>query len=335
MSDSFIVPNAEYWPQPDNVDRAFVPFDLQSSSSHIPDQYLQSVLPIPCHSHNDYWRRRPLWSALATGCTSVEADITLIDSELYVGHSSGELSENRTLSKMYIQPLVDLLEHRSKSMIAKPSPHGMPGVFLQDSGQTLVILIDLKGHGRTVWPVLKKALEPLRKRQWLTYWDGKTRVNGPITVVGTGNTPFEEVISSSTHRDIFFDAPLNALYESDQSTSDRYYSYPFSNITDERWTKYDISNSYYASSSMNRALGPLWGFGFSKQQLETMRTQIKDAKALGLVPRYWGTPRWPRGLRNFVWGVLVREGTGILNVDDLRAARKGEWGAWGQPNGPV
>ncbi|KAI1033249.1 hypothetical protein LB503_008458, partial [Fusarium chuoi] len=33
------------------------------------------VSPVMCHSHNDYWRPHPLFSALSVGCASVEADV--------------------------------------------------------------------------------------------------------------------------------------------------------------------------------------------------------------------------------------------------------------------
>ena len=32
----------------------------------------RNVVPLKCHSHNDYWRRVPLYQALHAGCTSVE-----------------------------------------------------------------------------------------------------------------------------------------------------------------------------------------------------------------------------------------------------------------------
>jgi hypothetical protein len=34
-------------------------------------------VPVGCHSHNDYWRRVPLYSALQAGCIGVEADVWL------------------------------------------------------------------------------------------------------------------------------------------------------------------------------------------------------------------------------------------------------------------
>ncbi|NVJ48512.1 MAG: hypothetical protein HWE07_15355, partial [Cytophagia bacterium] len=43
--------------------------------------------PLPrAHAHNDYEHERPLFDALENGFTSVEADVYLIDGELYVYH---------------------------------------------------------------------------------------------------------------------------------------------------------------------------------------------------------------------------------------------------------
>lgn len=335
---SLVVPNTDYLPIPDSMDRAFDPFDPSISSSNYPDDYFRSILPIPCHSHNDYWRRRPLFSALCTGCISVEADVWFLDQELYVGHSGSELDENRTLSKMYIDPLVDLLEERNKptglaAVFPSETRSHLHGVFFQDPEQTLTLLIDFKTDGHQLWPAVQEALEPLRSRDWLTYWDGLSRVSRPITVVGTGNTPFDMVVANSTYRDIFFDAPLEALSTpEDEVTEDTLEVRDASSVTRATYNyKYNPSNSYYASSSMTRAIGPLWHYVFSESQVDLMGKQIEQARERGLVPRYWGTPRWPRGLRNSVWEMLIKENVGILNVDDLRAARRGSWGRWSQP----
>jgi hypothetical protein len=77
-----------------------------------PTDATRDVLPIPCHSHNDYWRRVPLFDAIHWGCTGVEADVWLFNDqdELLVGHSSSSLSPTRTLRSLYVDPLVDLLD---------------------------------------------------------------------------------------------------------------------------------------------------------------------------------------------------------------------------------
>jgi hypothetical protein len=53
-----------------------------------PTDATRDVIPIPCHSHNDYWRRVPLFDAIHWGCTGVEADVWLFDDELFVGYVS-------------------------------------------------------------------------------------------------------------------------------------------------------------------------------------------------------------------------------------------------------
>ncbi|KAH8878743.1 hypothetical protein GQ53DRAFT_857600 [Thozetella sp. PMI_491] len=299
------------------MDRAFAPLGSQISSVNYPRTYLETVLPIPCHSHNDYWRKRPLWSALATGCISVEADVWLVDGEIYVGHSRLELREDRTLAEMYINPLIDILGQRNQSvgmatvLERDPRPFSL-GIFPQDPQQSLVLLVDFKTEGRALWAAVEKALQPLREREWLTVWDGQSRVEGPVTVVASGNAPFDVIVSNTEYRDIFYDAPLEALEASEDKTKNTF--------------KYNQSNSYYASAGMLQSFGPVIMNTLRNSQIELVRGQIKQARLRGLVPRYWGTPRWPRRLRDSIWKILFKEGTGVLNVDDLRAVRKDTWG---------
>ena len=48
----------------------------------------QPSIPLPAHSHNDYERTRPLFSALQLRFASVEADVHLVNGELRIGHDS-------------------------------------------------------------------------------------------------------------------------------------------------------------------------------------------------------------------------------------------------------
>ena len=88
------------------------PGHLGDGLSKYPTDATQDVLPVPCHSHNDYWRRVPLFQAIHAGCTSVEADVWLFDDEeeLFVGHNTASLTPNRTFTKLYVDPLVELLD---------------------------------------------------------------------------------------------------------------------------------------------------------------------------------------------------------------------------------
>ena len=52
----------------------------------------------------------PLFSGLAVGAISTEADVWLYNDTLFVGHDTSSLTENRTLASLYIDPLVRILE---------------------------------------------------------------------------------------------------------------------------------------------------------------------------------------------------------------------------------
>lgn len=160
-----------------------------------------------------------------------------------------------------------------------------------------------------------------------------------MTVVGTGNTPFDLVVHNTTYRDMFFDAPLDELWEPapDDDTPDSdavIVSEAFKPSTGQGQTgtenitstmAFNTSTSYYASVSFGASIGRPWFGKLSPKQLELIRGQIRGAKRRGLKSRYWDTPSWPTSLRNHIWQVLLDEGSDILSVDDLRAASALDW----------
>jgi hypothetical protein len=290
------------------VDRYGDPAKTSTGLLHWPTDFSQDIQPLACHSHNDYWRKVPLYSALQAGCIGVEADVWLVEDDLYVGHSTSSLTSNRTFKNLYINPLLDILAKQNPTTKFHPHHTSPPnGVFDTDPTQTLILLIDFKTDGPLLWPHVVSQLDPVRQANLLTYYNGTTLTSRPITAVATGNAPFDLLISNSSHRDIFYDAPLDRINPQ---------------------SPYNATNSYYASTSFSSALGTIWSEP-SSSQLATMRAQIAAAHAQGLKARYWETPAWPRGLRNHLWNVLVEAGVDVLNVDDLQAATQGTWGKWG------
>ncbi|RDK39809.1 hypothetical protein M752DRAFT_320685 [Aspergillus phoenicis ATCC 13157] len=346
---------------PDEFDRAIERWrhnDQRSPSAdilHWPTDISRDIVPVACHSHNDYWRPVPLFSALQAGCTGVEADVWLVDNELYVGHTMSALTPQRTLRNLYINPLLRILEQQNPITDLHPQRDSPPqGVFDMDPSQTLILLIDFKTDGQETWNYVHAQLAPLRERGYLSFFNGTDIIPGPITVVGTGNTPFNLVTANTTHRDIFFDAPLNKLVD-DNITSEDYddddddVSLPnapggvqdtgiatratknvgqgLSGISDAEIgpDTFDWTNSYYASVSFKKSIGMPWSFRLSQRQVDQIRAQIRAAHRRGLKVRYWGVPAWPRSLRNHLWSLLVREGVDYLNVDDLRSATRQDW----------
>lgn len=266
------------------------------------DDFSRDIVPKNCHSHNDYWRAVPLYAALAVGCTSIEADIWLTeDDELLVSHSWESTTKDRTIKSLYLDPLANILEQRNAT--TADSQDKKTGIFDMDPTTTTVLLIDFKSDGAATWPVLLSQLAPLREKNWLTYYDGETLHQGPLTIVGTGNTPFNLIQAAATDRYIFFDAPLLSVSND-----------------------YNTTNSYYASSALSSAVGKVWFATMSSGQIERVKEQVEAADAKGLKSRYWGTPSWPIGRRDEAWKVLMGAGVGVLNVDDLVSATMWNWG---------
>lgn len=255
-----------------------------------------SILPQKAiHSHNDYWRDIPFYTALSVGCISVEADVWLYNDTLYVGHEESALTAARTFDSLYVQPILDTLrrENPSSPFVTSPTRNG---VYDTDAGQTLYLFVDVKTEGEATWPAVVAALQPLRDAAYLTTWDGTAITQGPVTVIGTGNTPLDQV-QPVQQRDYFFDANL-ALLSSSQST-----------ITAEV--------SPIASTQFSKYFGTINGTTFNDTQLAILSEHLAAARSKGIMPRYWDTPAWPISTRNAVWTTLIEAGVGLLNADDL------------------
>ena len=270
----------------------------------------------------------PLYSAIEAGCISVEADVWLVDGELYVGHSRASLTNERTFASLYINPLLDVISHQNPTTSFHPDGNtSLDGVFDTTPEQSLVLLIDFKTDGPELWSHVLSALEPLRARNYLSRHDGDQMIQGPLTVVGTGNTPFELVASkvSNPYLDVFFDAPLDQMWGSKEvrPALANFSSQSMSPLTDQ--DRYNATNSYYASASFADTVGYPWQGQLTNQQLSLIRGQLAGAHKRGLRARYWELPFWPIGLRNHIWDVLIKEGIDLLNVDDLAAATQQKW----------
>lgn len=228
----------------------------------------------------------------------MEADVFLVNGTLYVGHEQSALTRTRTFDALYIQPILSVLQRENP---ASPFVSGATdnGVFDTASSQTLYLFVDLKTDGATTWPVVVRALEPLRQAGYLTRYNGTAVTSGAVTVIGTGNTPLNQV-QGVNNRDYFFDANL-ALLSTTQA-----------NITREV--------SPIASTQFSRYIGAINGTTFNSTQLQTLQTQLQIARQKGIGGRYWDTPAFPISKRNAVWTELERAGAALLNADDLLAA---------------
>lgn len=264
-------------------------------------------MPNQCHSHNDYLQKVPLYDALAAGCTGIEADAWLQEDSLLVGHEADSLSQDKTLQSLYIDPLVEILTYQNdpSSNPQDGNNDGTPvGIFNTDPKTSVVLMIDIKSDGGTTFGAVQSALEPLRSKGWLTHWDGTNVIPGPLTVVGSRDTPFDSITSNETYRDIFFDAPLDKLSGDDEYTTE---------------------NCYYASAGFGDAIGQTFLGVLNSGQEGKIKDQIKAANDKGLKARYWDTPTWPAFQRDDIWNVIMCDGAGMLSMDDLTAAKEHDW----------
>lgn len=219
------------------------------------------------------------------------------------------MTDKRTFESLYVNPILDVLERENpKSKFVSSTTRN--GVYDTSSGQTLYLFVDVKTDGPTTWPYVLKALEPLRKAKYLSNATGITKdavvTPGPVTVVGTGNTPIQYFVenpgTTSSPRDVFYDAHLNLL-----STTE-------SNITS--------AISPIASVDFAVVFGEVVETTMNSTQLSTLKSQVSTAKSRGIGARYWDQPGWPIGTRNAIWRTLIDAGVALLNVDDLEGVAK-------------
>lgn len=138
-----------------------------------------------------------------------------------------------------------------------------------------------------------------RSGGYLSSVNGTTLTQGPVTVIGTGNTPLE-LVQPLEQRDYFSDAPIPTLGTT------------FSNITS--------LVSPIASTDFVANFGPVIGTTLNETQVDLLRKQVQIAHAKGIKLRYWNQPSWPVSTRNGLWRQLRSEGVDLINVDDVASA---------------
>ena len=228
-----------------------------------PTDLTQGIVPKGFHSHNDYWRPIPFYSALSVGAVSIEADVWLYNGTLHIGHEQSALTDERTFDSLYIQPILSVLKKQNppSKFLTAPTRNG---VYDTAGGQTLYLFVDLKTNGTTTFPAVIKALEPLRAAGYLTTFNGTGVTPGPVTVIGTGNTPLNQV-QGVAPRDYFFDGPLPTLGTT------------FSNIT--------ASVSPIASVAFSATFGAVRNETLNATQMALLESQIATAHAKGIAVR--------------------------------------------------
>src|SRR5438874_5130274 len=101
------------------------PLFLAAALGQPPAEAPKIVTPVTrAHAHNDYAHPRPLIDALDQGFCSVEADVYLVDGKLLVAHDKKDVKPDRTLEKLYLDPLRERVKANGGRVYAKgPTVH--------------------------------------------------------------------------------------------------------------------------------------------------------------------------------------------------------------------
>ncbi|KAK6202317.1 uncharacterized protein RJT21DRAFT_18943 [Scheffersomyces amazonensis] len=294
----------------------------------------------PLHSHNDYWRARPLFDALSAGAQSIESDIwyfstgysnerTITETtanklvnttvtkyfrndEIYVGHSSIYLEPINTLNNLYLNPLYEFLEFTNPSFSNLENTN-LNGVFYNEPETTLYLWFDFKTSANETYQALKPYLQPFIDRGYLSFYDVKQDkyVEGPLTLTITGNLPTELVQQEQDKRYFFLDGPLDKFNPSSDDEE----------LT--KWSKLSRVASCAAQAFLNGDVSAIKAASrapFTVDQENTVKNYINTAHSYGLKTRVWGDVSWPVNIRDSHLKSYFEAGSDFLNVDDLQKA---------------
>lgn len=136
--------------------------------------YAQSKALENAHAHNDYAHSRPLFDALDQGFTSIEADVHLIDGELYVSHDHPQaLRPEITLKRLYLDKMQEIANKNN-------------GRIYPGYNKPVYLLIDIKTDGKATYEVLAKQL-----KAYSALLNSKSNPEGAVKIVISGNRPIE------------------------------------------------------------------------------------------------------------------------------------------------
>ena len=202
------------------------------------------------HSHNDYGRSRPLEDALREGFRSVEADVFLRDGELLVGHDEWMLHPQRTLERLYLDPLRERIQQNGGTV------HG--------DGATFLLLVDIKRDSANVYARLRETLA--NHTSLLTRFTNDAIEPGAITIVLSGDRP-TAIVAAEPVRHVAIDGRLRDLGQ----------RVPRSLMP--------LVSDAWATAFPSRSVDPM-----PEDEAARLRELAQRAHADGRMLRFWGAP---------------------------------------------
>lgn len=135
-------------------------------------------LKIYGHSHNDYYQSRPLFNAIDNYMKSIEIDIFMINNQFYVAHSVDEIKNERTLEKLYLNPLLEIINLNK-------------GSIYPNQNEVFYVFIDIKKDGKKVIPLLNETINQFKSKI------KNPNFNSMIKFVITGDNDYESIINTN------------------------------------------------------------------------------------------------------------------------------------------
>ncbi|HMJ89507.1 MAG TPA: phosphatidylinositol-specific phospholipase C/glycerophosphodiester phosphodiesterase family protein [Candidatus Acidoferrum sp.] len=132
------------------------------------------------HSHNDYEHVRPLADAMSHGFWSVEADVWLTNGQLLVAHDLANVSRNRTLQSLYLDPL-RAFAATNASLFATAGP--------------ITLLVDVKSDGTNTWHALRDVFRGYTNL--LTRFESNHIHTNAVIVIISGNRATQLIANES------------------------------------------------------------------------------------------------------------------------------------------
>jgi len=241
------------------------------------------IIPLSqAHAHNDYRHDRPLLDALAHGFCSVEADIFLVDGDLFVAHDREEIKPDRTLRGLYLDPLRKRIQQNSGRVYP--------------NGPDFTLLIDIKTEADSTYRVLHKILAEYR--DIFTSFGPEGRRSKAVLAIISGNRSLE-FMESQEVRYAGYDGRLTDL-KSDAPAS-------LVPMISDHWSRHFTW----------KGNGPM-----PAEERRKLKEIVQSAHKKGRRVRFWATPDHPSPAREALWRELIAAGVDVLNSDDLKGLQQ-------------
>jgi len=201
-------------------------------------------------SHNDYEQPQPLETALELGYQMIEADIHLIDGNLYVIHDHPENPEETpVLQDLYLDPLAERISNY--------------GSVLPESNVPFYLVIDVKTEAESTFEVLSEVLEPYHNL--FTRRENGEWTEGAMKLLISGNRP--ELDAELPDRIAFIDGRIPDIGEG--------YSPDLYPLISDNW------NNYFNWDGTGE---------ISEEEYEELVSIVESVHEEDKMIRFWATP---------------------------------------------